>query len=394
MTEGARLVKEWCVLKDTINLLSEDRVRWEEVYEEKKRTYDTILADVEDRLAIEKAELDGAKQAAKEAENRRKEVHAQLKLVDKSSGSYSGIKAEYDEALAAKKLVSEVKKVAQEAYDQALDPFSERLEECRQAKNEIYGLLKETKDGLAENIRRFEGLSKVCFEHTEAQTLFDQEMTSLAETSIDVRRKINLLKPVRDQAAAILRSFVAENPTGWSTGAIDAAQRYLVWINQAKTHGVVLEDNPTYDYSLDDIVNLVGMSHILEHVKVDKSKLESAAKAGNLVGRKGESITLEQLSELRKKALGTPRLKAFQLGELTVDEVMITMAQELYERRTETLKELSEKGKLPKQTVTALCKLGITKISQLQRQSLQHLAMLYGIGEKRAAQIFRVLLKR
>lgn len=392
--EGARLVQEWCALRDSINKASELRVQLEEEHSEKKRVFDTIFSDIEDRLADQKTALDNAKEKVGEAEAIRKDAYSLLKKTPKGSESYSQVKSEYDAARLAKKQAEEAKQQTQDVYDQALKPFEERLRVSRQAKDEAYGRLKEVKEELTKNTRQFQELSQRCFEHTNARELFDLEMTELVEASIDVRKKINLLTPVRDRAAEILRSFVSKNPTGWSTGAIEAAQRYLMWVNKAQTHGVILEDNPTYDYKPDDLVKLLGIAHIFEFVKVDKSKLESAAKAGELQGGEGQIITIEQLKEIRQKELGTPRLKAFSLGELAIGEVMITMAQELYEQDDTALERLGESGKLSKQTVTALGNAGITKASQLQRLSLHQLAKVYGIGEKRAIQIFRVLSKR
>jgi hypothetical protein len=392
--EGAHLVKEWCALRESINELSERQVRLGEEHAEKKRVFDTILTDIEDQLAFQKAALDTAKQKVKGAEYKRKDVYTQLKATAKDSKGYAKIKGEYKAALNAKKQAEEVKQQAQDTYDQALKPFEGRLSMSLKAKQEADGPLKKVKVELKEKEKQFQELSQRCFEHKDAQDLFDQEMTSLVETSIDVRKKINLLTPVRDQAAEILRNFVSKNPTGWSTGAIDAVQRYLTWINRAQTHGVILEDNPSYWYELDDVVKLLGIAHILEFVNVDKSKLESTAKDGKLLGKDDKIVSMEQLLKIRQKKLDTPKLKAFALGELAVDDVMILMAQELYERDATALEELGESGKLSKQAVTALRNAGITKASQLQRLSMHQLAGVRGIGEKRAIQIFHVIAKR
>ena len=392
--EGARLIQEWLVLKDLINESSVSLVKFEEEHAEKKRVFNTILADIEGQLAPQKAALDAAKQKVKEAEGKRKDAHTQIKATSKDSEDYERIKGEYAVALADKKQTMEAKEQAQNAYDQALKPFEGRLSTSLKAKQEAGNCLKEVKEELKKNLHQFQKLSQRCFEHKDAQDLFDQEMTTLVETSIDVRKKINLLTPVRDQTAAILRNFVSENPTGWSTGAIDAIQRYLTWINRAQTYGVILEDNPNYWYELDDVLKLLGIAHIFEVLKVDKSKLESVAKAGELYGKDDEIVSSEQLLEIRQKELSTPRLNAFALGELAVDEIMISMAQELYERDDTALEELAERGKLSKQAVTALREAGITKASQLQRFSMHQLAGVRGIGEKRAMQIFRVIAKR
>ncbi|MBU1291996.1 hypothetical protein KKH07_00695 [Patescibacteria group bacterium] len=392
--EGARLVQEWLVLKDLINESSVSLVRFEEEHTEKKRVFDTILADIEGQLAPQKAALDAAKQKVKEAEGKRKDAHTQLNATSKDFEGYDQIKGEYVVALADKKQTMEAKEQAQNAYDQALKPFEGRLSTSLKAKQEASDSLKEVKEELKKSEHQFLELSQRCFERKDAQDLFDQEMTTLVETSIDVRKKINLLIPVRDQAADILRNFVSENPTGWSTGAIDAIQRYLTWINRAQTYGVILEDNPNYWYELDDVLKLLGIAHIFKVLKVDTSKLESAAKAGELHGKDNEIVSSEQFLEIRQKKLSTPRLKAFALGELAVDEIMISMAQELYERDATALEELGESGKLSKQAVTALREAGITKASQLQRLSMHQLAGVRGIGEKRAMQIFRVIAKR
>lgn len=392
--EGARLIQEWLALKDLINELSERLVKFEEEYTEKKRVFDIILVDIEDQLVPQKAVLDAAKQEVKEAEDKRKDAHTQLKATSKDSEDYDQIKGEYVVALADKKQTIEAKEQAQNVYDQALKPFEGRLSTSLKAKQEAGSCLKEVKEELKKNLRQFQELSQRCFEHKDAQDLFDQEMTTLVETSIDVRKKINLLTPARNQAADILRNFVSKNPTGWSTGAIDAAQRYLTWINRAQTYGVILEDNPNYWYELDDILKLLGIAHIFEVLKVDKSKLESVAKAGELYGKEDEIVSMKQLLEIRQKKLDTPKLKAFALGELAVDEIMISMAQELYERDVTALEELAKRRKLSKQAVTVLREAGITKASQLQRFSMHQLAGVRGIGEKRAMQIFRVIAKR
>ena len=389
--EGARLVREWSDLKDSVNELERQRIELEEEHENKKRVYDTILGDIRDRLTREIKTLETAKKKAKEVEDQRKDIYSQLKATAKDSSNYAQVKERYDDALAAKKQAVEKREKVQQDYEQALKPFEERLNSSLEAKEKAQLRLKKVKDKLAEEVSRFKDLSRRCFEHTDAQKLFDQEMTDLVETSIDVRKKINLLAPVRDRAAEILRAFVLKNPTGWSTGAIDAAQRYLMWVNLAQTHGVVLEDNPGYWYELDDVLGLIGMAGILKFVRIDKTKLENTAKAGQLRGRGDNPISIEELFQIRQKELGTPRMKAFALGELGIDELMISLAQDLYERDDTTLEALANSDKLPRGAVTALRNAGITKVFQLQRLSLQQLAMVFGIGEKRAVQIFRVL---
>ncbi|MEA1926519.1 MAG: hypothetical protein U9M90_04785 [Patescibacteria group bacterium] len=391
--EGARLVQEWLVLKDLINELSEHSVELGEKYAEKKHFFDTILVNIEDQLANQKAALDATKQEVKEAEGRRKDAHTLFKATAKDSENCDQIKDEYATTIANKKQAMKVKEQTQSAYDQALKPFEERLSKSLKAKQEAYNSLKKVKEELKKKAKQFQKLSRHCFEHKDAQDLFDQEMTGLVGISIDVRRKINLLTPARNQAADILRNFVSENPTGWSTGAVDAAQRYLTWINRAQTHGVILEDNPRYWYELDDVLELLGMAHIFAVLKVDNSKLESTAKANELYGKEDEPVSMKQLLKIRQKKLDTPKIKAFMLGELAIDEIMISMAQELYERDATALEELGESGKLSKQAVTALRKAGITKASQLQRLSMHQLAGVRGIGERRAMQIFRVITK-
>ncbi len=392
--EGARLVQEWLVLKDLINELSEHSVELGEKYAEKKHVFDTILVNIEDQLASQKTALGTAGQEVKDAERKRKDAYAQLKATSKDSENYDQVKDKYAAAIASKKQAMRTKEQAQKAYDQALKPFEERLSKSLKAKQEAYNSLKKVKEELKKKAKQFQKLSRHCFEHKDAQDLFDQEMTDLVEISIDVRKKINLLTPVRNQAADILRNFVSENPTGWSTGAVDAAQRYLTWINRTQTHGVILEDNPKYWYELDDVLELLGMAHIFAVLKVDNSKLENTAKANELYGKEGEPVSMEQLLKIRQKKLDTPKIKAFALGELATDEIMISMAQELYERDATALEELGESGKLSKQAVTVLRNAGITKASQLQRLSMHQLAGVRGIGEKRATQIFRIITKR
>lgn len=394
--EGAQLVQEWRDLKDSINKTTGRLLHLEEEHSERKRIFDTILESINGRLAPQKAALDAAKKRLEEADAKRKDAYHQLRVTPQDSKRYNQVKVEYHAALAAKTQAEKGRQEAQVAYDKALKPFEERLSASRKAKDKAYGLLKAVQEELAEAESKFQELSRDCFEHTNARELFDQEMVDLVETSVDVRKKINLLTPVRDWAAEILRGFASQNPTGWSTGAIETAESYLTWISCGKTHGVILEDNPTYRYEFSDVRRILGKKRTFEFVvvEIDKSKLEKAAEAGTLRRKGNGVITLEQLQEIRQTKLGTPRMKGFRLGELAVDEVMSAMAQELYERDVRVLEELEESGKLPKQTVSALSKAGISKVAQLQRLSLQQLAMVPGIGEKRAVQIFRVLLGR
>ena len=389
--EGLRLTRQYQEIKEKLKELGKKVAELDLAHKKVQNGYEIILGDIDDRAAKPKKALGEAKVKIKEAEAARKAAYEVFKATPKTAENYAKVKEDLEKARTAKKEAEATRDKAQENYQKAIAPFAVKLKEVTDAKEKASKDLKAAKEELKKIREEFAKICQKCFERSDALELFDAEMTELTEDIIETSEKINLLKPWLDVAKAIVRDFVSNNPTGWSTGELEAAKRYLIWINIAERLGVILEDNPEYDYDFNEIANLLGLNQILNFVRLDKKVLENTAKTGNLKDKHGKPITYQELLKWRKQELKTPKVKPFYMGNMQMEDVIIQLTPEFLKEDLDPLEKWQERGWITPGIVKALKAAGITTISRLQKMSFLQVANIRGIGPKKAARLFRAL---
>lgn len=219
---------------------------------------------------------------------------------------------------------------------------------------------------------------------------FVRTMTAMVEEVINDRATMSRIKGRSDELTDLIRAFVAAHPTGWVAGVEDPERKYLCWISPDGRYQVILEDNPLYELTVDQIVQLLGFKDAVQFLKVDYTAVRDAAKNGLLKGTDGQPISLDRIRELRQRTERTKKVKAMVRGPGLVEEIVEVVAPDLVEAFVEGLEILG----LDRNIINALGTAGITRVGQVRCLSGDDLAKIKGIGPSRAAAIIKAVVRR
>ncbi|MBI4434790.1 hypothetical protein HY635_03175, partial [Candidatus Uhrbacteria bacterium] len=203
----------------------------------------------------------------------------------------------------------------------------------------------------------------------------------------NVRAMQNFLTGRVKEIAELLRPFVAAHFRGY-TRSDDPEKRYPAWFADASLWIALLQDNPLYELTVDQLVELLGLKEATPFFKVDYGAVEELAKSGLLVDKDGKSIDLERLAGLRKRTERTPRLEMKPRGDKPIEE-LLELIDPKYAERGLTIDALG----LDTATVNALRTAGYTMVEQV-RASFDTLQSITGIGPRRAGKIIDALVAR
>ncbi|MDO8621848.1 MAG: hypothetical protein Q7R80_01300, partial [bacterium] len=281
---------------------------------------------------------------------------------------------------------------AQERLDRAKAKVTElqmklRKEEQRARYREAEARFKEARTALDD--AQLEG-----FGSPDLGDEFEGVLIDLVEELVNIRRTSNILGRRSRELTDRVRTFVNRHPTGWVAGKVDPAQKYLCWLSRDGRLQVVLEDNPLYGLTVEQLVTLVGFEAAMKFLRVDYTATHDAAKDGLLIRRGGEqngqSVTVDELMELRERYERTKSVEVVERRGERVEEIVDVIAPELVEEFVEKLEALGLDGNI----VNALKASGITRVGQVRCLSGDDLAKIKGIGPARAAEIIRSVVKR
>ncbi|MBI4449440.1 hypothetical protein HY634_00085 [Candidatus Uhrbacteria bacterium] len=224
----------------------------------------------------------------------------------------------------------------------------------------------------------------------ETRERFERIILAAIEELINARATTSRISGRIEKLAGRIRGFVLANPTGWVAGVDDPEQQYLCYLSPDGRFQVILEDNPLYELTVDDLVKLIGFEAAMKLLKVNYTAVRDAAKDGILKGTDGTPVDLDRIRELRTRTERTKKVKALVRGPERVEEIVEVVAPELREEFVEKLETLGLDGNI----VNALKASGITRVGQVRCLSGDDLAKIKGIGPARAAEIIRSVVKR
>lgn len=202
-----------------------------------------------------------------------------------------------------------------------------------------------------------------------------------------VRAMQNFLTGRVKELVEALRPFVMAHFKGYTRND-DPEKRYPAWFADASLWIVLLQDNPLYELSVEQLIALVGLQRATALLKVDYGAVEELVKKGLLVDADGKLIDLERLAEIRKRNERTPRLELKSRGDKPIEELLDLIDPRFAERGLTT-------GAIGLDTATAnaLQAAGYTMVEQV-RASFDTLQSIKGIGPRRAAKIIDALVAR
>ncbi len=203
----------------------------------------------------------------------------------------------------------------------------------------------------------------------------------------NVRAMQNFLKGRAAELVEVLRPFVMAHFRGY-TRSDESEKRYPAWFADASLCIALLQDNPLYELTPDQLVALVGIARAIAFFKVDYGAVEEMVKQGLLVDQAGKPIDLERLAGLRKRTERTPRLELKPRGDKPIEE-LLDLIDPKYAQRGLTIDALG----LDTATTNALRTAGYTMVEQV-RASFDTLQSIPGIGPKRAGKIIDALVAR
>lgn len=321
-------------------------------------------------------------------EPKKKDKIAELR--DRLEAATATVREREQELASAKTDAQRVK--AQERLDRAKEKVAEtqmklRKEEQRARYREAEARFKDARTALDE--AQLEG-----FGSPDLGDEFEGVLIDLVEELVNVRRTSNILGRRSHELTNRVRSFVSRHPTGWVAGKVDPVQKYLCWLSRDGRLEVILEDNPLYEVTVEQLVTLVGFETATKFLRVDYTAVHDATKNDLLVHKGGEHggqpVTIEELMGLRERRERTKSVEVVERRGERVEEVVDIIAPELREEFIEKLEALGLDGN----TVNALKTAGITRVGQVRCLSGDDLAKIKGIGPARAAAIIRSVVQR
>jgi hypothetical protein len=267
-----------------------------------------------------------------------------------------------------------------------------KVEEFRRKlrREEVLAKHRAATDALAAARRAVEDAELEGFSTLELGDQFEGVLIDRLDELGGLRATVNRLNARAKELTDLVRVWVAANPTGWVAGVEDPECKYLCWIGKDGQHGVILEDNPTYGMTVDQVFGLVGFQAAAPFLEANYTALEDAAQNGLLKDTKGEPITVDQLREMRTRTERTKKVKPFNPSGADVGPLVDAINPELTEAFVETLEPLGLDGN----TVRALHAAGITRVGQVRCLSGDDLAKIKGIGPVRAGQIISAVVRR
>jgi len=224
----------------------------------------------------------------------------------------------------------------------------------------------------------------------ETRERFERIILAAIEELINGRATVSRINGRIEELAGRIRGFVLANPTGWVAGMDDPERRYLCYLSPDGKYQVILEDNPLYELTVDQLVKLIGFEAAMKFLRVDYTAVRDASKDGMLADTGGAPIALDRIRELRSRTERTKKVKALVRGPEQVAEIVEVVAPELREEFVEKLEALGLDGNI----VKALTAAGITRVGQVRCLSGDDLAKIKGIGPARAAAIIRSVVQR
>lgn len=224
----------------------------------------------------------------------------------------------------------------------------------------------------------------------ETRERFERIILAAIEELINGRATVSRINGRIEDLAGRIRGFVLANPTGWVAGMDDPEQKYLCYLSPDGRFQVILEDNPLYELTVDDLVKLIGFETAMKLLKVNYTAVRDAAQDGLLKGTDGTPVDLDRIRALRTRTERTKKVKAIVRGPGHVEEIVEVVAPELREAFIEKLETLGLDGNIVKALTTA----GITRVGQVRCLSGDDLAKIKGIGPARAAAIIRSVVQR
>ncbi|MDO8598737.1 MAG: hypothetical protein Q7S02_01365 [bacterium] len=202
-----------------------------------------------------------------------------------------------------------------------------------------------------------------------------------------VRAMQNLLKGRAGDLVELLRPFVMAHFKAY-THSDDPEKRYPAWFADAALWIALLQDNPLYALTVEQLVELVGLDQATKFFKVDYGAVEEMARKGLLKDKGGKLIDLEQLAELRQRTERTPRLELKPRGDQPIEN-LLDLIDPKFATRGLTIDALG----LDTATENALRAASYTMVEQA-RASFDTLQSIRGIGPKRAERIINALVAR
>lgn len=215
----------------------------------------------------------------------------------------------------------------------------------------------------------------------------DRAVAASLHDLANVRAMQNLLKGRAGEVVEMLRLFLLAHFRGY-TRSDDPEKRYPAWFADASLWIAVLQDNPLYKLTVEQLIALVGLQRATALLKVDYGAVEQMAKDGLLVDADGKPVDLERLAGIRERTERTPRLELKPRGDKPIEE-LIDLIDPRFADRGLTVDALS----LDTATENALRAAGYTKVEQV-RASFDTLQSIKGIGPRRAAKIIDALVAR
>lgn len=203
----------------------------------------------------------------------------------------------------------------------------------------------------------------------------------------NVRAMQNFLKGRVGELVETLRPFVMLRFKGY-TRSDDPERRYPAWFADASLFVALLQDNPLYELTVDQLIALVGLKQATALFKVNYGAVEEMARGGLLVDTEGKAIDLERLAETRKRTERTPRLELKSRGDKPIEELLDLIDPRFAERGL-----MIDALGLDTATTNTLQAAGYTMVEQV-RASFDTLQNIKGIGPRRAEKIINALVAR
>lgn len=202
-----------------------------------------------------------------------------------------------------------------------------------------------------------------------------------------VRAMQNFLKGRVGELVEVLRPFVMAHFRGY-THSDDPEKRYPAWFADASLWIALLQDNPRYELTVEQLIALVGLQRATALLKVDYGAVEKMVKEGLLVDTDGKPLDLGRLAEIRKRTERTPLLELKPRGDKPIEEFLDLIDPRFAERGVGI-----EALGLDTATTNALRAAGYTMVEQV-RASFDTLQSIAGIGPRRAERIIDALVAR
>lgn len=202
-----------------------------------------------------------------------------------------------------------------------------------------------------------------------------------------VRAMQNFLTGRAKELVEVLRPFVMAYFKGY-TRSDDPEKRYPAWFADAALFIALLQDNPLYELTVEQLVALVGLQRATGLLRVDYGAVEKLVRDGMLKDAEGKPIDFDRLEALRARTERTPRLELKARGDEPIEEVL-DLIDPKFATRGLTIDELG----LDTATESALRAAGYTMVEQV-RASFDTLQSIAGIGRRRAERIIDALVAR